>query len=79
MTTEHYDALETRDPAVREAKLLAALPGPRWLVLGDMGDRGWGRIVIISSESWRIGLKFGLSHYAAAKAGAQGWAYPAPE
>jgi phenylacetate-CoA ligase len=26
MTTEHYDALETRDPAVREAALMAALP-----------------------------------------------------
>jgi len=27
MTTEHYDALETRAPAEREAALLAALPG----------------------------------------------------
>jgi phenylacetate-CoA ligase len=26
MTTEHYDTLETRDPAVREAAALAALP-----------------------------------------------------
>jgi phenylacetate-CoA ligase len=28
MTTTHYDALETRDPAEREAALMAALPGP---------------------------------------------------
>ncbi|MBE0547713.1 MAG: phenylacetate--CoA ligase family protein, partial [Rubrivivax sp.] len=26
MITEHYDALETRDPEAREAALLAALP-----------------------------------------------------
>ena len=27
MTHDHYDALEVRDPAVREARLMAALPG----------------------------------------------------
>jgi phenylacetate-CoA ligase len=26
MSDQHFDALETRDPAVREAALLAALP-----------------------------------------------------
>ena len=46
---------------------LHAITGLTRLVIGDMADRGWGRIVIVSSESWRIGLKFGLSNYAAAK------------
>ena len=52
---------------------LHAITGLTRLVIGDMADRGWGRIVIVSSESWRIGLKFGLSNYAAAKAAALGF------
>ena len=52
---------------------LHAITGLSRLVIGDMADRGWGRIVIVSSESWRIGLKFGLSNYAAAKAAALGF------
>ena len=52
---------------------LHAITGLTRLVIGDMADRGWGRIVIVSSESWRIGLKFGLSNYAAAKAGVLGF------
>ena len=52
---------------------LHAIIGLTRLVIGDMADRGWGRIVIVSSESWRIGLKFGLSNYAAAKAAALGF------
>ena len=52
---------------------LHAITGLTRLVIGDMADRGWGRIVIVSSESWRIGLKFGLTNYAAAKAAALGF------
>ena len=52
---------------------LHAITGLTRLVIGDMADRGWGRIVIVSSESWRIGLKFGLSNYAAANAAALGF------
>jgi NAD(P)-dependent dehydrogenase (short-subunit alcohol dehydrogenase family) len=39
---------------------------------GGMADRGWGRVITISSEAGRIGLEFGLSLYGAAKAGAIG-------
>ena len=52
---------------------LHAITGLTRLVIGDMADRGWGRIVIVSSESWRIGLKFGQTNYAAAKAAALGF------
>ena len=52
---------------------LRAITGLTRLVLGGMTKRGSGRIVIVSSESWRIGLKFGLSNYAAAKAAALGF------
>ena len=52
---------------------LRAITGLTRLVVGGMCERGWGRIVIVSSESWRIGLKFGLSNYAAAKAAALGF------
>lgn len=41
-------------------------------VLGAMCDRGWGRIVTISSEAGRIGLPINVSLYGAAKAGAVG-------
>jgi 3-oxoacyl-[acyl-carrier protein] reductase len=41
-------------------------------VLGGMCDRGWGRIVVISSEAGRVGLGIGVSLYGAAKAGAVG-------
>lgn len=43
------------------------------LVLPGMVERRFGRIVIVSSESWRVGIAFGLTHYAAAKAGALGF------
>lgn len=39
-------------------------------VLAGMRARQWGRIVNISSESWRIGLDMGLIAYASAKAAA---------
>jgi 2-hydroxycyclohexanecarboxyl-CoA dehydrogenase len=43
------------------------------LVIDDMCDRGWGRIVTITSEAGRVGLPSGLSIYGAAKAGAAGF------
>ena len=42
-------------------------------VLPGMCERGWGRIVTISSESWRLGVNMGLSLYATSKAGAVGF------
>ena len=40
--------------------------------LGPMCDRGWGRVVTISSEAGRFGLDIRVSLYGAAKAGAIG-------
>ncbi len=42
-------------------------------VLNGMCERRWGRIITISSESWRQGFNMGLSLYAASKAGAIGF------
>jgi len=52
---------------------LHAITGFAHLVLPGMTRRQFGRIIIISSESWRIGLRYGLSNYAAAKAAALGF------
>lgn len=69
----HFKALADEDFEKQLDLNLRAVTGLTKLVLDGMSDRGWGRIVIISSESWRIGLKFGLSNYAAAKAAALGF------
>lgn len=69
----HFTALADEDFEKQLDLNLRAVTGLTKLVLDGMTDRGWGRIVIISSESWRIGLKFGLSNYAAAKAAALGF------
>ena len=39
-------------------------------VINGMTDRGWGRIITISSEAGRAGLNINVSIYGAAKAGA---------
>lgn len=41
--------------------------------IASMADRGWGRIVTISSGAGETGLNIGVSTYAAAKAGAAGF------
>ncbi len=38
-------------------------------VLAGMCDRGWGRVITISSEAGRVGLDINVSVYGAAKAG----------
>jgi 3-oxoacyl-[acyl-carrier protein] reductase len=43
-----------------------------WMVLASMVDRGWGRIVQISSASGSRGLPTGGSVYGASKAGIEG-------
>ncbi len=43
----------------------AAVPG--------MIERGYGRVIAITSESWRAGLPMGIASYAASKAGAVGF------
>lgn len=52
---------------------LRAILGLTRLVVGGMCERGFGRIVIITSESWRNGMSMGLSNYAAAKSAALGF------
>lgn len=42
------------------------------VALGPMCERGWGRVITISSEAGRTGLNIGVSLYGAAKAGAIG-------
>lgn len=42
-------------------------------VIGGMCDRGWGRVVTVSSEAWRTGTPMGISMYGAGKAGALGF------
>ena len=42
-------------------------------VIDGMCDRGWGRVVTISSEAWRMGVPMGISMYGAGKAGALGF------
>jgi len=44
-------------------------------VVDGMVERGWGRIVTVSSEAGRIGVGFGVSIYGAAKAGAVGFSH----
>ena len=43
------------------------------LFIPDMRARGRGRVLIITSESHRLGLSMGLSHYTAAKAATLGY------
>ncbi|MCY1185083.1 3-oxoacyl-[acyl-carrier-protein] reductase FabG [compost metagenome] len=38
-----------------------------------MIERGYGRVVAITSESWRAGLPMGIAAYAASKAGVVGF------
>lgn len=52
---------------------LRAILGLTRLVVPGMCERRFGRVVIITSESWRLGLSMGLSDYAAAKAAALGF------
>lgn len=52
--------------------LYAVLNGAR-VVLDDMCNRGWGRIITISSGAWRAGNGMGISLYAAGKGGAIGF------
>ncbi len=43
------------------------------IIVPGMIERGYGRIVAITSESWRAGLPMGIAAYAASKAGAVGF------
>ncbi|MEP3890558.1 MAG: SDR family oxidoreductase [Hellea sp.] len=43
------------------------------LFVPAMCDRGHGRVMIVTSESHRMGIAMGLSHYAAAKAATLGY------
>jgi NAD(P)-dependent dehydrogenase (short-subunit alcohol dehydrogenase family) len=65
--------VEDWDKFVR-LNLYGVLIGVR-AVIDGMCDRGWGRIVTISSEAGRVGVGFGISLYGAAKAGAVGFSH----
>lgn len=52
--------------------LYAVLIGAK-VVLDEMCNRGWGRIITISSAAWRTGNSMGISLYAAGKGGAIGF------
>jgi NAD(P)-dependent dehydrogenase (short-subunit alcohol dehydrogenase family) len=65
--------VEDWDKFVR-LNLYGVLNGVKAVVDG-MCDRGWGRIVTISSEAGRVGVGFGISLYGAAKAGAVGFSH----
>jgi 3-oxoacyl-[acyl-carrier protein] reductase len=42
-------------------------------VIGGMCDRGWGRVITISSGAGAVGLKIGVSAYGAGKGGSIGF------
>ncbi len=42
-------------------------------VIGDMCDRGWGRVITIASGAGMVGLHIGVSAYGAGKGGAIGF------
>jgi NAD(P)-dependent dehydrogenase (short-subunit alcohol dehydrogenase family) len=42
-------------------------------VVGDMCDRGWGRVITIASGAGMVGLRIGVSAYGAGKGGAIGF------
>jgi len=42
-------------------------------VIGPMCDRGWGRVITIASGAGMVGLRIGVSAYAAGKGGAIGF------
>ena len=69
----HFKDLDDADFERQRDLNLRAVLGLTRLVVDGMCERRFGRIVIVSSESWRVGLSFGLSHYAAAKAAALGF------
>jgi len=60
--------VEDWDKFVR-LNLYGVLHGVR-AVIDGMCDRGWGRIITVSSEAGRVGVGFGISLYGAAKGGA---------
>lgn len=68
-----FKDLEDKDFEQQLDLNLRAILGLTRLVVDGMCERKFGRIVIISSESWRVGLSYGLSNYAAAKAAALGF------
>ena len=55
-----------------QLNLYGVLHGVKATVDG-MCDRGWGRIVTVSSEAGRMGLPIGISLYGASKAAAMGF------
>ena len=71
-----YGKFLESDPAQWQQFLdlnLNALMHAAQAVLPGMLERGWGRFICITSESWRAGVPMGIAAYAASKAGAVGF------
>lgn len=69
----HADKLGDADYARQMDLNHHAVRGLCNLFLPGMRERGHGRVLIITSESHRLGLAMGLSHYAAAKSATLGY------
>ncbi len=67
------DSLERNDFDRQLALNFHAVVNLSRAVLPGMRERGHGRIVTITSESWRLGQRMGLSDYASAKAAGVGF------
>lgn len=67
-----FQQLEQRDYEQQMALNFDAVRALTHAVLPHMQAQKFGRIITITSESWRIGLPFGLSNYAAAKSASLG-------
>ena len=68
------DELEDEDFDTQLALNFHAVVSLCRAVLPGMKKRNHGRIVVISSESWRLGQSMGLTNYASAKAASIGFA-----
>lgn len=69
----HADKLSEQAYADQMALNYHAIRGLCGLYLPAMRKQKFGRVLIVTSESHRIGLAMGLSHYAAAKSAALGY------
>ena len=69
----HADKLSENDYKQQMDLNHHAVRGLCSLFVPGMRERGQGRVLIITSESHRLGLAMGLSHYAAAKSATLGY------
>jgi len=73
MPIRKFETLDEGDFRAQIELNYLAVTGMTRLALPHMRAARWGRIINITSESWRLGLDFGLTHYASAKAAMVGF------